>query len=104
MQLSDFKARHNIVEHFVFISSEEFAPSTFIGPFGYLIGLGFWQDFDLIVVNQLMHTFRRQQGNMVNKESREFWAWGQESYATFTTNAKFDFQSRYLAFIGWLFL
>ncbi len=60
LQISDYRDRHNTMQHFVILSKDDFKPATFLGPvLGFIVGLGFWYDFDFIVVNQLMHTFRR---------------------------------------------
>jgi hypothetical protein len=60
MQMSDYRDRHDLHEYFIFIDRDELKPQTFLGPFfGYTIGLGFWYDFDVVMVNQIMHMFRR---------------------------------------------
>ena len=60
LQISDYRDRHNTIQHFVILSKDDFKPATFLGPvLGSIVGLGFLYDFDFIVVNQLMHTFRR---------------------------------------------
>ena len=103
MQLSEFRERHNLMEHFVILANDDFKPTTFLGPaLGYLIGLGFNFDFDFIIVNQLMHTFRRNQGHMLNSFTQEYWSWSRGEYASKMTHPKFDFQSNYFSFAGWV--
>lgn len=100
--MSLYKDKHNIVEHFVFLSHDDFRPTSRLGRFMAAIVI-YSYDFDVIIVNQLMHTFRRQQGYMVNKETSEDWSWHKDDYTTLMTHPKFDFESNYLGFATYLF-
>ena len=52
MQISEYKDRHYINSHYIFIAKDELKPETFAGNFvNFLIGLGYWYDFDFIMVN-----------------------------------------------------
>jgi len=103
MRISEYRDRHNLMEHFVILSTDDFKPTTLLGPvLGYMMGLGFAYDFDFIIVNQLMHTFRRNQGYMLNSATQEYWSWGKGEYANKVTHPNYDFDSNYLSFVFWL--
>ena len=42
--------------------------------------LGLTLDFDFIMVNQIMYTFHRSTGYLVNNGSQEIWTWKKESF------------------------
>ena len=53
--------------------------------------LGVEIDLDLIMVNQVMFTFRRANGYMMNNSTQEKWQWAEEHYAEILLDPKSDF-------------
>ena len=39
---------------------------------------------------------------MFNNVTQEYWAWGRSDYETKMTHPKYDFQSNYFRFAGWV--
>ena len=64
---SEFIDRHKINEFFVVLDREQFQPfgSSFMGE----------PEFDFIMVNQIMHTFAKEKGFMLNNITQEQWEW-----------------------------
>ena len=63
---NEWRDAHNIKENVVIISQDSLQPSIFLRPF-----MGFTLDVDLIMVNQVMFTFRRQTGYLLNNSTSE---------------------------------
>ena len=98
MHLSDYSDRHNITEHHVFLSKEELMPPKTAGDsmLSYMI-FGYDYDFDFIMLNQIMFTFRRQNGYMMNNQTNEYWAWHKETFKQILLHPKYDFAGNYFA-------
>ena len=74
---NEYRIRHNITEHMVVLTERDLAPkNAFLR-----VCLGFQLDLDLIIVNQLMFTFRRTNGYLMNNSTQEKWQWAEDHYA-----------------------
>jgi hypothetical protein len=87
MANNDFKEKHNIVENVIILSPSDFSPKPYFLRFLLSINL----DYDLIMVNQLMFTFKRQTGYMVNNGTQENWSWKETDYMGILRHHQFDF-------------
>ena len=73
---SEYKQKHQINEVVIVLSAEELTP----GGLGQKLLLALTLDMDLIMVNQIMYTFHRQSGFLLNNQSGEVWAWHMDDY------------------------
>lgn len=58
--------------------------------------LGINLDLDLIMINQLMFTFRRNNGYLMNNVTTEKWQWQDEHFKEILMNPAHEFQGNYL--------
>lgn len=63
---NEWRDHHAIKENVVIIAWDDLQPSAYLRPF-----MGIQLDIDLIMVNQIMFTFRRQTGYLVNNSTSE---------------------------------
>ena len=89
---NDYRERHNITEHMVILTESDLAPKNAL----LRVILGLQLDYDFIMVNQVMFTFRRANGYMMNNSTQEKWQWAEEHYAEVLLDPKNDFQGNYI--------
>ena len=69
-------------------------PSIFMTLF-----LGWSLDYDYIMTNQVMFTFRRENGYMFNNQTSEQWLWHGHSFGQILLHPKYDFNGEYVTCI-----
>ena len=84
---NDYRERHNITEHMVILTESDLAPKNAL----LRVILGLQLDYDLIMVNQVMFTFRRANGYLMNNSTQAKWQWAEEHYAEVLLDPKNDF-------------
>lgn len=92
MANSEWRERHNIDEKLVLIAKSDLDPSSNVVS----LLMGWSIDYDFIMVNQVMFTFRRENGYMVNNSTSEEWLWHSRSFSYILLNPTFDFKQDYL--------
>jgi hypothetical protein len=70
---SEFKNRHSIKQYIVVLAADDLFDN--LGSI-----LLFPIDYDLVMVNQIMHTFNKQNGYIMNNRTGELWSWHKSNY------------------------
>lgn len=97
---NEWRDRHNIKENLVVLSYDDLGPEHSILRFS----LGIQLDVDLIMVNQVMFTFRREDGYLVNNSTSEFWSWKDTHYVSTLMNPDHDFAGDKLVWFSFVFV
>lgn len=92
---SDYKFRHEIEEYVVVLAASDLTPHGLMQK----TLLGFALDVDFIMINQIMTTFRRQNGYMINKQTSEIWSWHKDHFTETLLSRKNDFGGSYALWI-----
>ena len=94
---NEWRDHHDIDETLVIINYNDLKPpaSTLSRPF-----LGLDLDHDYIMVNQIMFTFRRETGYMINNSTSEQWLWHGYKFGHILLNPTYDFSGEYLTCIS----
>ena len=83
---NEWRDAHVIKENIVIIALGDLTYGVYLQYF-----MGLYLDIDLIMVNQVMFTFRRQSGYLLNNQTLEPWIWQEGTYASMLMNPHFDF-------------
>ena len=89
MRDPDFMANHGITEHLIILSLHEFTKGNYY--VSYLIRVASLLDPSVIMMNQLMYTFNRQQIYVVENKTRESWFWMAETFASVEPTLEIDY-------------
>ena len=85
---NEWRDKHDFKENLVLISIDDLEPKySVLRPF-----MGVLLDVDLIMVNQIMFTFRRESGYLVNNSTSEQWLWHERQFKSTLMNQKFDME------------
>ena len=87
---NEWRDKHNITENLIILSIYDLEPSNFLRPF-----MGWQLDIDLIMVNQFMFTFRRENGYLLNNSTSETWLWHEKRFGRTLMNPKHDLDNEY---------
>jgi len=93
----DFMANHGISEHLIILSLHEFTKGNFYA--SYLIRVASLLDPSVIMMNQLMYTFNRQQLYVVENKTRESWFWMAETFSSVEPTLEIDYHGSYSSMI-----
>ena len=93
MANNEWRDHHEIDETLVIIDYNNLKPplNSLTRPF-----LGWELDHDYIMVNQIMFTFKREQGFMINNSTSEQWLWRGRDFSTILMNPTYDFKGETL--------
>ena len=83
---NEWRDKHAIKENLVILGFDDLQPEHgFLRAF-----MGLRLDVDLIMVNQFMFTFRRENGYLVNNSTSEQWYWHDKQFRSTLMNPQYD--------------
>lgn len=68
---NEWRDEHDVKENLIILGQSDLSPK----PYFLRYFMGFEIDYDLIMVNQFMFTFRRENGYLLNNSTQEPWNW-----------------------------
>ena len=94
---------HGINEHVIVLSLNDLVKKQM--PLRWLITKSInMLDPSVIVINQIMYTFHRQNMIVAEKVSGETWSWRSSDYKTYSPQLRYDYDNNLYKMIAWLSL
>ena len=92
---NEWRDNHKVKDNLVIISYDDLRPKSSI----LYMFMSFNLDVDYIMLNQIMFTFRRNNGYLYNNVTSESWIWKEHQYGEILLNLKYDANENFTIYL-----